>query len=84
MNHPTTKQPSAPFLRDRRICSGSTLAVQGTKMVLRDAGYWRRIVPAMSQAPYPHFQQRNAAILGKNSPLDIVFTIIVSFERFRQ
>lgn len=70
-NHPTTKQPSAPFLSDRNICSGSTLAVQGTKIVLNDAGYCLRIVPAISHAPYPHFQQRKAAIFGRNSPFDI-------------
>jgi len=43
-----------------------TRPVQGTRIVRKLAGYWDLMVPAISAAPYPHFQHRNAAIFGIN------------------
>ena len=57
---------SAPFRKARNMRSVLTRPVQGMRIVRKLAGYWDRMVPAISAAPYPHFQHRNAAIFGKN------------------
>lgn len=56
--------PSAPLLKARITMSEETLAVHITRTGLMLVGYCARIVPAISQAPYPHFQHKNAIILG--------------------
>ncbi len=70
----TTRTPSAPFASARTIMSVDTRPEHWTRMGRMLGGYCPRIVPAMSAAPYPHFQHRNAAIFGeKDLPLvDIV------------
>jgi hypothetical protein len=55
--------PSAPFPMARIIKLGVTLPVQLILIGLIVAGYCARIVPAISPAPYPHFQHKNANIL---------------------
>ena len=55
--------PSAPFPIARIIKLGVTLPVQLILIGLIVAGYCARIVPAISPAPYPHFQHKNANIL---------------------
>jgi len=54
--------PSAPLPIARIIKDGVTLPEQLILIGRNVAGYCARIVPAISPAPYPHFQQRNAKI----------------------
>lgn len=70
--------PSAPFPIARIARSVDTLPVQGTKIVRNEDGCWARIVPAMSAAPKPHFQQRKEAMRGLNS----LVSDIMIFTRF--
>ena len=54
--------PSAPFPIARIIKEGVTLPAQLILTGRSVAGYCALIVPAISPAPYPHFQQRKAKI----------------------
>jgi len=54
--------PLAPFPIALIIKLGVTLPVQLILIGLMVAGYCARMVPAISPAPYPHFQHMNAII----------------------
>ncbi|MHA1793539.1 MAG: hypothetical protein ACTSVI_12895 [Promethearchaeota archaeon] len=73
--HPTIATPSAPRPIARITKSVETRPVHGTKIVLKLGGCCARMVPAMSAAPNPHFQQRNEAILGDHFS-SVIFYII--------
>jgi hypothetical protein len=65
--------PSAPLPIARIIKDGVTRPEQLILTGLSVAGYCARIVPAISPAPYPHFQHRKAKILI--SPFDVLIII---------
>ncbi|MFX1304095.1 MAG: hypothetical protein ACFE9X_12135 [Promethearchaeota archaeon] len=72
--------PSAPLPIARIIKEGVTLPEQLILTGLSVAGYCALIVPAISPAPYPHFQHKNAKIFI--SPLDLLANYFTSLYLF--
>ena len=68
--------PSAPFPIALIIKLGVTLPVQLILIGLIVAGYCARMVPAISPAPYPHFQHIKAKILT-------LFFVAIKFHLFK-